>query len=400
MSSSMKAPAAASAKASAARSKAESLTSDVCIQYLRQHNVPASVNDIIARILATKPSDPLVVMEKAFREESRLRAAAAATNNVRPRVRSPRPAATSTTTKKAPMNTAHDEKSAASQAGRVSTPPQKEPPFQSSQGEQHPTVPSQDQKDSAHHPIVIDRCEAADGSSVSASHEAGDEATAAEFVHCDAPTDDPEVATTVPSDANRPHAGEGSDSAPDDRSRAGHEVDAPDTTDTTVSLHEDRRGAEEGTSAIGEPHRASLEDATAAQEGDAHSIAFEEHPSPITVTDSAVVLPLEAARQQETKPTISSGESAGEHHEGAQAANGLMPEGDASRAVDDVGYHVVPPLDHETGDAHVEEAVTENVRETPAADKDAPPSSESPQELWNQLVQGEANELPPDETEE
>lgn len=67
------------AKAKAARSKADTLTSEVSLQYLRHHNLPVAINEILTALLASQPSDPLATIERELRDMARKRAAAAAT---------------------------------------------------------------------------------------------------------------------------------------------------------------------------------------------------------------------------------------------------------------------------------------------------------------------------------
>ncbi|CUI15561.1 Hypothetical protein, putative [Bodo saltans] len=69
------------AKVKAARSKADSLTSDASLQYLRHHDVPTVINEILAAILAAQPTDPLVAIEHQLREVALRRAAANARAN-------------------------------------------------------------------------------------------------------------------------------------------------------------------------------------------------------------------------------------------------------------------------------------------------------------------------------
>jgi hypothetical protein len=65
-------------KAKAARSKAESLTGEVSLQYLRHHDVPSVVNEILAAILASQPADPLAAIEHQLRDVALRRGAARA----------------------------------------------------------------------------------------------------------------------------------------------------------------------------------------------------------------------------------------------------------------------------------------------------------------------------------
>jgi hypothetical protein len=66
------------AKAKAARSKAESLTGEVSLQYLRHHDVPSVVNEILAAILVSQPADPLAAIERHLRDVALRRGAARA----------------------------------------------------------------------------------------------------------------------------------------------------------------------------------------------------------------------------------------------------------------------------------------------------------------------------------
>lgn len=50
------------------RSKAEQFTSEQSLAYLRQHNVPSHLNNLLKRILLEKPTDPLAAMEKELRD--------------------------------------------------------------------------------------------------------------------------------------------------------------------------------------------------------------------------------------------------------------------------------------------------------------------------------------------